>query len=46
MIAKLYKIAEGLITHRDVDEQPAEDELVVDEALLNLDVSSMDDTNP
>ncbi|MEJ2693960.1 MAG: DNA-directed RNA polymerase subunit omega [Candidatus Thiodiazotropha sp.] len=38
-VMALREIADGLITHQDVDERPAEDELVVDEALLNLDVA-------
>jgi DNA-directed RNA polymerase subunit omega len=41
-VMALREIAEGLISHRDVEERPAEEELVVDEALLNLDVTSMD----
>ncbi len=45
-VMALREIADGLITHRDVDEQPAEEDLVVDEALLNLDVTPMDDGNP
>ncbi len=45
-VMALREIADGLITKRDVVEQPAEDELVVDEALLNLDVTPMDDNNP
>jgi DNA-directed RNA polymerase subunit omega len=40
-VMALREIAEGLVTHRDVDERPAEEELVVDEALLNLDIPSM-----
>jgi DNA-directed RNA polymerase subunit omega len=40
-VMALREIAGGLISHRDVDERPAEEELVVDEALLNLDVTSM-----
>jgi DNA-directed RNA polymerase subunit omega len=44
-VMALREIAEGLITHRDVEEErPAEEELVVDEALLNLNVTPMDDT--
>ena len=38
-VMALREIADGLITHQDVDERPAEEELVVDEALLNLDVA-------
>ncbi|MEJ2454297.1 MAG: DNA-directed RNA polymerase subunit omega [Candidatus Thiodiazotropha sp.] len=45
-VMALREIADGLITHRDVEEQPAEEEMVVDEALLNLDVTPMDDNNP
>jgi DNA-directed RNA polymerase subunit omega len=41
-VMALREIADGLITHRDVDEQAAEEELVVDEALLNLEVPPMD----
>ena len=42
-VMALREIAEGLISHQDVDEKPADDELIVDEALLNLDVSPMED---
>jgi DNA-directed RNA polymerase subunit omega len=44
-VMALREIADGLITHGDVDEKPAEEDLVVDEALLNLDVTPMDDNN-
>jgi DNA-directed RNA polymerase subunit omega len=42
-VMALREIADGLISHRDVDEKPAEEELVVDETLLNLDVTPMED---
>jgi DNA-directed RNA polymerase subunit omega len=42
-VMALREIAEGLISHQDVDEKPADEELIVDEALLNLDVSPMED---
>jgi DNA-directed RNA polymerase subunit omega len=42
-VMALREIADGLITHRDVEAKPAEEELVVDETLLNLDVAPMDD---
>ena len=41
-VMALREIADGLITHHDVEERPAEEEIVVDEALLNLDVPPMD----
>ena len=44
-VMALREIADGLITHRDMEDQSAEEEMVVDEALLNLDVSPMDDNN-
>ena len=44
-VMALREIADGLISHRDVEEQPAEEELVVDDALLNLDVTPMDENN-
>ncbi len=43
-VMALREIAEGLISHQDVDEKPADEELIVDDALLNLDVSPMEDT--
>jgi DNA-directed RNA polymerase subunit omega len=43
-VMALREIAEGLITHQDVEEKAVEEELMVDEALLNLDVSPMDDS--
>lgn len=43
-VMALREIAEGLISHRDTDEKPAEEEFVVDESLLNLDVSPMEGT--
>jgi DNA-directed RNA polymerase subunit omega len=45
-VMALREIADGLITHRDVEEQPVEEDVVVDEALLNLDVTPMEDNNP
>jgi DNA-directed RNA polymerase subunit omega len=42
-VMALREIAEGLISHQDVEEKPADEELIVDEALLNLDVSPMED---
>ena len=41
-VMALREIAEGLISHQDVEEKPSEEELVVDEALLNLDASPME----
>jgi DNA-directed RNA polymerase subunit omega len=41
-VMALREIAGGLISHRDTDEKPSEEEFVVDEALLNLDASPMD----
>ncbi|MCU7797480.1 MAG: DNA-directed RNA polymerase subunit omega [Candidatus Thiodiazotropha sp. (ex Semelilucina semeliformis)] len=40
-VMALREIADGLISHQDVEEKPNEEELVVDEALLNLDAASM-----
>ncbi len=44
-VMALREIADGLITHNDVEEKLAEEDLVVDESLLNLDVTPMDDNN-
>jgi hypothetical protein len=38
----LREIADGLITHKDVDEQLAEDEVVLDEAIMDVDISPME----
>jgi DNA-directed RNA polymerase subunit omega len=43
-VMALREIADGLISHRDVEEKLSDEELVVDEALLNLDVTPMDDS--
>lgn len=42
-VMALREIADGLITHRDVEEKPVEEDVVVDEALLNLDITPMAD---
>jgi DNA-directed RNA polymerase subunit omega len=42
-VMALREIAEGLIAHSDMDEKPADEEIVVDDALLNLDVSPAGD---
>jgi DNA-directed RNA polymerase subunit omega len=41
-VMALREIADGLISHRDVDEQLAEDELVLDEAIMDVDISPME----
>lgn len=41
-VMALREIAEGLITKRDMEEKPSEEEFVVDEALLNLDATPME----
>jgi DNA-directed RNA polymerase subunit omega len=43
-VMALREIAEGLIAHSDVDEKPADEEIVIDEALLNLDISAPGDS--
>jgi DNA-directed RNA polymerase subunit omega len=45
-VMALREIADGLITHQDVDAHPAEEELVVDEALLKLDVITPTENKP
>ncbi len=40
-VMALREIAAGLISHREMDDRAAEEEIVVDEALLNLDVAPM-----
>jgi len=44
-VMALREIAAGLVSHRDVDDRAAEEEVVVDEALLNLDVTPMADND-
>jgi DNA-directed RNA polymerase subunit omega len=41
-VMALREIADGLITHKDVDEQLAEDEVVLDEAIMDVDISPME----
>ena len=45
-VMALREIADGLITHQDVDQQTADEDLVVDEALLNLDVVTSTEHKP
>ncbi|MCU7919334.1 MAG: DNA-directed RNA polymerase subunit omega [Candidatus Thiodiazotropha sp. (ex Dulcina madagascariensis)] len=41
-VMALREIAEGLITHRDMDAKAAEEEMVVDDAMMNIDVTPME----
>jgi DNA-directed RNA polymerase subunit omega len=41
-VMALREIADGLISHKDVDEQLAEDEVVLDEAIMDVDISPME----
>jgi DNA-directed RNA polymerase subunit omega len=41
-VMALREIADGLISHKDMDEQLAEDEVVLDEAIMDVDISPME----
>ncbi|MCG8489273.1 MAG: DNA-directed RNA polymerase subunit omega [Candidatus Thiodiazotropha sp.] len=41
-VMALREIAEGLISHKDVDAQLAEEEAVLDEAIMDVDISPME----
>ena len=41
-VMALREIAEGLISHKDMDGQDAEEEIVLDEAMLDVDLSPME----
>ncbi|MEJ2621210.1 MAG: DNA-directed RNA polymerase subunit omega [Candidatus Thiodiazotropha sp.] len=40
-VMALREIADGLISHKDVDEQLADEEVVLDEAIMDVDISPM-----
>jgi DNA-directed RNA polymerase subunit omega len=41
-VMALREIAEGLITHRDVDDRASDDTVVLDEAIMDVDISPME----
>ncbi|MCG7984510.1 MAG: DNA-directed RNA polymerase subunit omega [Candidatus Thiodiazotropha lotti] len=41
-VMALREIAEGLISHQDVDAQLAEEEAVLDEAIMDVDITPME----
>ncbi len=41
-VMALREIAEGLISHKDVDTPPADEEVVLDEAIMDVDISPME----
>ncbi|MCU7891443.1 MAG: DNA-directed RNA polymerase subunit omega [Candidatus Thiodiazotropha sp. (ex Ustalcina ferruginea)] len=41
-VMALREIAEGLISHSERDKQAAEEEMVVDDTLINIDVTPME----
>ncbi|MCG7871970.1 MAG: DNA-directed RNA polymerase subunit omega [Candidatus Thiodiazotropha lotti] len=41
-VMALREIAEGLISHQDVDAQLAEEEAVLDEAIMDVDIAPME----
>lgn len=41
-VMALREIAEGLISHSEMDKQAAEEEMVVDDTLINIDVTPME----
>ncbi|MBT3046223.1 MAG: DNA-directed RNA polymerase subunit omega [gamma proteobacterium symbiont of Ctena orbiculata] len=41
-VMALREIAEGLISHSDMEKQEAEEDLVVDEAMMDIDITPID----